>query len=189
MANRPKLPRLRLVLRVFQRRQRRRIGRDAPDRLDGSGRQTDSAKRRRARRLSCGFSIDECECFAFICKNGLVTRIFRSSPRFAAADRFVHVRKSFYLNSLTVPRSMGARKGNTMKKLNTPKTLLGVALMGAFAIAPFMVPTVQADPPRNAPAYGRRAKDKKDKKDKKGQEERAPRRAPPRRPPRRPRSL
>lgn len=58
-----------------------------------------------------------------------------------------------------------------MKKLNTPRTLLGVALMGAFAVAPFMAPTVQADPPSHAPAYGRRAKDnkqdKQDKKDKK----------------------
>ena len=62
---------------------------------------------------------------------------------------------------------MSARKGNLMKKLNTSKTLLGVALMGAFAVAPFMVPTVQADPPSHAPAYGRRAKDKKNKKDKK----------------------
>ncbi len=54
-----------------------------------------------------------------------------------------------------------------MKKLNTPRTLLSVALMGAFAVAPFMAPTVQADPPSHAPAYGRRAKDNKhDKKEK-----------------------
>ena len=58
---------------------------------------------------------------------------------------------------------MDARKGNTMKTLNTRK-LLGFALMGAFAISPFLVPSAQADPPRNAPAYGRRAKDKKDKR-------------------------
>ncbi len=39
--------------------------------------------------------------------------------------------------------------------------------MGAFTVAPFLVPAAQADPPRNAPAYGRRAKDKQGKKDKK----------------------
>ncbi len=54
-----------------------------------------------------------------------------------------------------------------MKKLNTSRTLLSVALMGAFAVAPFMAPTAQADPPSHAPAYGWRAKNKnkKNKKD------------------------
>ena len=54
-----------------------------------------------------------------------------------------------------------------MQKINTPRILLSAALMGTFAIAPLMAPQAQADPPRNAPAYGRRDKDKKDKKDKK----------------------
>lgn len=59
---------------------------------------------------------------------------------------------------------MVIRKENTMKKINISRTLLAVALMGTFAVAPLMVPTAQADPPRNAPAYGRRAKDKQAKK-------------------------
>lgn len=54
----------------------------------------------------------------------------------------------------------------------TPRILLGMSLLGAFVVAPLATPTAQADPPKNAPAYGRRAKDngtkyKKDKKDKK----------------------
>ena len=48
-----------------------------------------------------------------------------------------------------------------MNKIKTSRTLLSVALLGAFAIAPLMAPTAQADPPPQAPAYGRRAKDKK----------------------------
>ena len=47
-----------------------------------------------------------------------------------------------------------------MKKINISRTLLAVALMGAFAVAPLMAPIAQADPPRQAPAYGRRAKDR-----------------------------
>ncbi len=53
---------------------------------------------------------------------------------------------------------------NNMQKINPPRILLGVALLGTFAIAPLMTPTAQADPPDHAPAYGRRAKDKKNKK-------------------------
>ena len=45
-----------------------------------------------------------------------------------------------------------------MKKTNTSRTLLAAALMGTFAVAPLAIPTAQADPPRQAPAYGRRAK-------------------------------
>ncbi len=67
--------------------------------------------------------------------------------------------------------SMPARKEHTMKKINISRTLLSVTLLGTFAVAPLVTPTAQADPPRQAPAYGRRAKDdkgkyKKDKKDK-----------------------
>ena len=58
-----------------------------------------------------------------------------------------------------------------MKKLNLTRTLLSVALTGAFAIAPFMAPTAQAAPPRYAPAYGYRAKDKKHDKNKKQKKE------------------
>ena len=54
-----------------------------------------------------------------------------------------------------------------MKKFDISRVLLSAALTGTFAIAPLMAPPAQADPPRQAPAYGRRAKDKKDKKDKK----------------------
>ena len=54
-----------------------------------------------------------------------------------------------------------------MKNRITRKTLLGVALMGTFALAPTLTSVAQAAPPDHAPAYGRRAKeDKKDKKDK-----------------------
>ena len=53
-----------------------------------------------------------------------------------------------------------------MKKINTPRILLTVALLGTFAVAPLVTPLAQADPPRQAPAYGRRAKDKKDKNNK-----------------------
>ena len=60
---------------------------------------------------------------------------------------------------------MVIRKENIMKKITTPRTLLAVALMGTFAVAPLTVPTAQAAPPSHAPAYGRRAKDKKDKRD------------------------
>ena len=49
-----------------------------------------------------------------------------------------------------------------MKKIQISRTLLAVALMGSFVVAPLMAPMAQADPPRNAPAYGRRAKDKKE---------------------------
>lgn len=54
-----------------------------------------------------------------------------------------------------------------MKNFTTRKTLLGVALLGTFALAPFVTPTAQADPHDHAPAYGRRAKNKvkKDKSD------------------------
>ena len=55
-------------------------------------------------------------------------------------------------------------QGNIMKKLNTTRTLLSVALMGAFAVTPFMAPTAQAAPPSYAPAYGRRAKEKKEER-------------------------
>lgn len=54
-----------------------------------------------------------------------------------------------------------------MHKINTPRILLGVALLGTFAAAPLLTATAQAAPPKNAPAYGSRDKDKKGKKDKK----------------------
>ena len=54
-----------------------------------------------------------------------------------------------------------------MKKINFSRILLSLALTGAFGVTPLLTPTAQADPPRQAPAYGRRAKDKKDKKTKK----------------------
>lgn len=54
-----------------------------------------------------------------------------------------------------------------MQKINTSRTLLSVALLGAFAVAPLLTPATQADPPSQAPAYGRKGKDKdKGKKDK-----------------------
>ena len=51
-----------------------------------------------------------------------------------------------------------------MKQLNlTHKNLLGIALLGAFTVAPLVAPIAQAAPPRQAPAYGRRANDSYDR--------------------------
>ena len=53
--------------------------------------------------------------------------------------------------------------------MNTTKisrALLAAVLTSVFTVAPLMAPVAQADPPRHAPAYGRRAKDAK-KRDKK----------------------
>ena len=51
-----------------------------------------------------------------------------------------------------------------MKNNISRKTLLGVALLGTFVAAPFAGSVAKADPPANAPAYGRRAKDKNNKR-------------------------
>ena len=77
-------------------------------------------------------------------------------------------------------RAAGVHVGSTpednMQKLNTHRILLSVALLGTFATAPLLTPTAQAKPPKYAPAYGYRNKDKKDKKDKRRDDRRDERR-------------